>query len=114
MEYIRHSQTIIAKMKDESGNIFKIDLGVNSLTKTDAELEQLALEKYTAIKEREANPPAPTYEELRAKEYPSTDKLVVALWEKVVEGRPEEADKLQAERLAVKQKYPKGLQKSVI
>ena len=36
------------------------------------------------------------------------EKLIIALWEKVVEGRSEEADKLQAERQKVKEKYPKG------
>ena len=43
----------------------------------------------------------------RAKEYPSTSALVVALWEKIVEGRPEAADALQNQRLAVKAKWPK-------
>lgn len=31
--------------------------------------EQLAIEKYNAIKIREANPPPPTYQELRKKEF---------------------------------------------
>lgn len=51
--------------------------------------------------------PEPTYEEKRRAEYPSTDELVVALWEKVIEGRPETADVLQADRKAIKEKYPK-------
>lgn len=70
--------------------------------------EELAIEKYNGIKYREANPPPPTYQELRAKEYPSTDELIVALWELIVEKRPETANELQAKREAVKQKYPKG------
>ena len=70
--------------------------------------EELAIEKYNAIKFREANPPPPSYQELRAKEYPSTDKLVVALWELVVEKRPETANELQAKRELIKLKYPKG------
>lgn len=45
---------------------------------------------------------------LRKPEYPSTDELVVALWEKVIENRPEAAVALQAKREAVKAKYPKG------
>lgn len=43
----------------------------------------------------------------RKKEYPPTDELVVALWEKIIENKPESADALQAERIKVKQKYPK-------
>lgn len=43
----------------------------------------------------------------RAKEYPSTAALVVALWERDVEGRPELADALQVQREAVKAKWPK-------
>ena len=73
--------------------------------------EELAIQKYNEIKYKEANPPLPTTEELRRKEYLAKgltpDKLIVALWEKVVEGRPEEADKIQAERIAIKDKYPK-------
>ena len=44
----------------------------------------------------------PTYEDLRRAEYPSTDEMVIALWEKVVEGKPEVATILQAKREAVK------------
>jgi len=78
----------------------------------DEATEELALAKYTAIKEREANPPEPSVEENRKAEYLTKgltpEKLIIALWEKVIEGRSEEADKLQAERVKVKQKYPKG------
>lgn len=35
------------------------------------------------------------------------DALVVALWEKIVEGRSETADALQTKRLAVKANHPK-------
>lgn len=71
--------------------------------------EELALEKYNAIKYREANPPKPSYEELRLKEYPTPHEMTVALWESVVEGRPEAKDLLQAKRIVVKEKYPKPL-----
>lgn len=43
----------------------------------------------------------------RRKEYPTTDDLVVALWEKIFEGKDAEAQALQDKRLAVKAKYPK-------
>ena len=52
------------------------------------------------------NPPK-TYQQLRRMEYPPESDLIVALWEKVIENRPESADILQAQRLAVKEKYPK-------
>lgn len=40
-------------------------------------------------------------------EYPTTDELIVALWEKYEEGRPEYADELQKRRESIKAKYPK-------
>ena len=54
-----------------------------------------------------AHDPAPSYADLRAKEYPTTDALVIALVEKIGEGRPEAFDALMAQRLAIKTKYPK-------
>lgn len=39
--------------------------------------------------------------------YPSRDDMIVALWEMVVENRPELAQKLQARREEIKAKYPK-------
>ena len=55
----------------------------------------------------EAMKPILTYEDLRCAEYPTTDELVIALWEQVIEGRPEAATILQAKREAVKIKYSK-------
>ena len=49
----------------------------------------------------------PTYEDLRRAEMPSEHELIVALWEKVIEGRPESATILQAKREAIKIKYLK-------
>ena len=43
----------------------------------------------------------------RAKEYPSVAALMVALWERDVEGRPEAADALQKQREAVKANWPR-------
>lgn len=54
-----------------------------------------------------APPPAPTYADLRAREYPPTDALVVALWERFIEGRPEASEALEAQRQAIKAKHPK-------
>lgn len=39
--------------------------------------------------------------------YPSKEDLIVALWEMVVENRPESAQELQAIREQVKAEYPK-------
>lgn len=58
----------------------------------------------------EVVPPAPdtrSYSEKRSSEYPSLSELNVALWEKVVEGRSESADALEAKRQEIKAKYPK-------
>jgi len=102
---------IIAKFKDDFGNIYKIGLGIESLNKTDKELEELATAKYNEIKYREANPPKPTYVELRQKEYiakgVTEDKMIVALWEKVVENRNQSANDLQTIREQIKTKFPK-------
>lgn len=51
--------------------------------------------------------PSPTYDELRKKEYPPEVELIVALWEKVVEGRTEPTAEIQARREEIKLKYPK-------
>ena len=47
------------------------------------------------------------YQRLRKKVYPSQEDLLIALWEKNMEGRPEAADALQVERAAIKLQYPK-------
>jgi hypothetical protein len=52
-------------------------------------------------------PDTRTYAEKRAAEYPSLSELNVALWEKVVENRPEAAEALEAKRQEIKAKYPK-------
>jgi hypothetical protein len=39
--------------------------------------------------------------------YPSKDELIVALWEMVVENKPESAQALQARRTEIKNSYPK-------
>lgn len=39
--------------------------------------------------------------------YPSRDDMIIALWEMVVENRPETANALQARRLEIKEQFPK-------
>ena len=48
------------------------------------------------------------YERLRKAEYPSTDDLIVALWENVIEERAASVIELEAKRQDVKTKYPKS------
>lgn len=40
-------------------------------------------------------------------QYPSRDEMLIALWEMVVENRPETAEALQARRQEIKALYPK-------
>tara|TARA_S200002703_G_C3766172_1_gene235852 strand:- start:738 stop:1079 length:342 start_codon:yes stop_codon:yes gene_type:complete len=49
------------------------------------------------------------YTRLRQSEYPTINALIVALWEKVVEGRSESADALEVKRQEVKNANPKPL-----
>ena len=46
----------------------------------------------------------------RQVEYPSTDDLVIALWERTVEGRSAISEELEAKRQAIKLKYPKPVE----
>jgi len=50
---------------------------------------------------------AQDYARKRQAEYPSIDDLIVALWENVVEERASAVVSLEADRQAVKTKYPK-------
>ena len=47
------------------------------------------------------------YARNRKAEYPTTDELVVALWEAVIEERMASSIDLQSKRTAIKEKYPK-------
>jgi len=40
--------------------------------------------------------------------YPSRDDMIVALWEMIVENRPEFAERLQERRNEIKSQYPKS------
>lgn len=56
---------------------------------------------------RPTEPDNSTYAEKRKAEYPTTDELVVALWEAVIEERMASSIDLQGKRTAIKEKYPK-------
>ena len=70
------------------------------------EIDQAAYD--AEVSRLEAEHTATQYQRDRAAEYPSIDKLVVALWEGVVEERMAAVTKLETLRQAVKAKYPKG------
>ena len=57
--------------------------------------------------ELQAEYDAQDYARNRQAEYPSVDDLIVALWENVVEERASAVVSLEADRQAVKTKYPK-------
>lgn len=57
--------------------------------------------------EWQAEQDATQYQRDRKAEYPTLDELVVALWEGVVEERMASITALEADRQAVKTKYPK-------
>lgn len=111
MEIIRYDTDVIAKIVDTNNSIYKIGLGAEALNLTDDECIKLAEERFAEIKYREAHPLPPSYTELRSKAYIEqgiTEKeLIVALWERVVENRPEASNKLQFIREQIKAKYPK-------
>jgi len=67
---------------------------------TEAEIE-------TAHAEWQAEYDAQEYARNRQAEYPSINDLIVALWENVVEERASAVVSLEADRQAVKTKYPK-------
>ena len=73
---------------------------------TDIEVKYVTDAKFQVI--MDANKPEPTYADLRLSEYSSVSDLTVALWEDIVEGRPEARIALQKEREVIKLKYPKG------
>jgi len=50
---------------------------------------------------------AQAYARNRKAEYPTTDELVVALWEAVIEERMASSIDLQGKRTAIKEKHPK-------
>ena len=59
------------------------------------------------LKELEAEYDSQSYARLRQEKYPNTNDLIVALWEKLVEGRTESADALEVKRQEIKKAHPK-------
>jgi len=88
-----------------------ITIGLGKDESKDDAIIVTALAKYDEILYNKANPPKPSYIELRQKEYlaqgATIDKMIVALWEKVVENRNQSANDLQTIREQIKTKFPK-------
>jgi len=70
--------------------------------------EEELLEKIKEVYERNVIRLQETeYQRQREKSYPKKEDLVIAMWEMLVEGRTEEANKIQAIRQSIKQQFPK-------
>lgn len=59
------------------------------------------------VKRLQAEYDAQAYSRNRQENYPNEHDLIVALWEKVMEGRSESADALEVKRKEVKTAHPK-------
>ena len=73
----------------------------------DSQVEPTTEEINTEIVRLQAEDDAQEYARNRQAEYPSINDLIVALWENVVEERASAVISLEADRQAVKTKYPK-------
>lgn len=80
--------------------------GVRLIWKSD-QTEPTQQEIDNAENEWQAEYDAQEYARNRKAEYPTTDELVVALWEAVIEERMASSIDLQSKRTAIKEKYPK-------
>lgn len=103
-------KAIIAKYP---GSQFSIEETYESLIWLDESKPKPTLEEYNqALSEYQTYIDETKPERDRKMEYEkegiTIDALTVAVWEKLIEGRSESADALQAKRLAIKQKIPKN------
>ncbi len=87
-------------LSDEGNGVFIKEWNSASPQPTEAEIE-------AAHAEWQSKWDSNAYARDRQAEYPSTDEMIVALWEQVVENRPEAAQALEAKRQAVKAAHPK-------
>lgn len=74
---------------------------------TQTEIDEYNAKQSAAVAAQAEYEATVKYKDDRESEYPTIHDLTVALWEKIVEDRPEVANALQTERLAIKSKYPK-------
>ena len=89
------------RLQDDGAGVYIKEWKSGSPQPTQAEIE-------AAEATWQTNYDAQEYARNRQEEYPSTDDLIVALWENVIEDRMESATALETLRQAVKAKYPKS------
>ena len=83
-------------------------LGGNKVEYLDDSLEKPSLEQIQAkLSELQAEYDSKYYARARQQNFPNEHDLIVALWEKVIEGRSESADALEVKRQEVKTAHPK-------
>ena len=87
-------------LQDDGAGVFIAEWNSASPQPTEAEIE-------TAHAEWKAEWDAQEFARNRKAEYPSTDELIVALWENVVEERASAVVALEAIRQQVKVRHPK-------
>ena len=87
-------------VQDDGAGAYIAEWKSGSPQPTDSEIETAHNQVITEEAEQE-------YARSRQAEYPSTDELIVALWENVVEERASAVVALESARQAVKAKYPK-------
>ena len=88
-------------LQDDGQGTYIKEWNSNQSPPTEAEIE-------AAHNEWQAEYDAQEYARNRQAEYPSTDDLIVALWENVIEERAASVIELEAKRQDVKTKYPKS------
>ena len=88
-------------LQDDGAGVFIAEWNSASPQPTEAEIE-------AAHAEWQAEYDSQEYARNRQAEYPSTDDLIVALWENVIEERAASVIELEAKRQDVKTKYPKS------
>jgi hypothetical protein len=90
----------VLRDNSDGNGVYMYEWHSSSPQPTEAEIE-------TAHNEWKAEYDAQEYARNRQSEYPSLNDLIVALWENVVEERASAVISLEADRQAVKTKYPK-------
>lgn len=104
MELIRNANEVVAKIKDENGDLYNVGLGKESINLSEQELIEIAKKTFLEIKYIESNPFPPDYKVLRAKEYPPIEEqLDLIYWDKI-----NGTNNWEKAILAVKEKYPKN------
>ncbi len=85
--------------------MYKIVNGVE-VALTQVEIDARVAEEAVVAAEKATYEATVAYKDRRKAEYPPEGDLIVAIWESLVEGDSTSLDLLQAQRLAVKTKYP--------